>query len=84
MTVLVALPDEAQAGKREHVVDAVKVLGVRGNELGKAAGGDGLGVRAELGDETFQDSIHKTYIAVIEADLDVVRGAGTDDLGGLF
>ena len=84
MAVLVAFPDEAEAVEGEHFVDAADVLAAAGDELGEAAGGDGFGVGAELGDEAFEDAVDQADVAVVEADLDVVGGAGADDLGGLL
>ena len=64
-------------------VDLADVLGAAGDEAREAAGGDGAGVGAELGDHAFQDSIDEADVAVVEADLQVVDGVGADDLGGL-
>src|SRR5580704_2891382 len=84
MPVVVALPDEAEAVEGEHVVDRADVLAAAGDEFGEAAGGDGFGVGAELADEALQYPIDETNVAVVEADLDVVGGAGADDLSGLL
>src|ERR1700679_2753979 len=84
LAVVIALPDEAEAVEGEGLVDLLDEAGVGGDEPGEAAGGDGFGGGAELGDHALEDAVDLADGAVVEADLDVVRGVGADDLGGLF
>jgi len=83
VVVLVALVDEAEAAEGEQFVDLGDVLGTAGDETRESSGGDGLGIRAQLGDHAFEDAVDQADVAVVEADLEVVDGAGADDLGGL-
>src|ERR1700761_7307728 len=84
VTVQIALVDESQAGEGQHFVYRLDVLRSAGDEFGEAARSNGLRVRSHFSDHAFQDAVDKPDIAVVETDLDVVDGSGTDDLRGFF
>ena len=60
------------------------IFAIGSDEPGQTTCSNGLCIWPELGNHTLEDSIDKANCAVVKADLQVVRGAGADNFGGLF
>jgi len=78
----IAIVDEAQAFEGEAVVDFGDVLRLGGNEVRKAPGGNAFCLGAELGDHALENRVDQTDVAPKQANLEIVDGVGSDDLGG--
>src|ERR1700679_1709056 len=84
MSVEIALIDNPQSGKRQHLVHRGDILRPASDQFSQTTRRHCLGLRTCLSDHSFEDAVHQTNVAVVKTDLNVVDGPCADYLRGLL